>query len=504
MSLPELLASYGEKRVQQLVGLQRHQHDAFHVFLCYLAGAVLAKRNETNPIQKAEYWREGLLRLADSAGMDAWRLVVDDPAKPAFMQPPLLTADQKPTSVVTTPDELDVLQTAKNHDVKRARANWADVDTWIYSLISLQTMSGFMGRGNQGISRMNSGFGNRPIVEVIRTHNIGERWLDAVSRLLDHRHEVFQKPFGFKPDGMVLVWLAPWDGEQQLSLQELDPFYVEICRRVRLKGPLNSLSAMLYSANQQRIAAKQLAGVVGDAWLPIDETRAKMGKDGQLGGIKALTFPPTGITIEHLRSILFGDYVTHALQRPHPSWQNDLRLSVSVLVRGQGTTDGFYSKEVRIPRGKVSILFGSAPKRDWLGGLSRSGIDSASAMRNRVLKYAVFSYLQGAPDDVKWDQNYSSSVWTSIERRFESLWSDEYFPWLFSLTESESEDAALERWINILRQHGLQVIEEAVQVLPSHTGRQYQVKTAIRSRFWGAYFRTFPNMRGDDVGQSTV
>ena len=113
MSLPELLASYGEKRVQQLVGLQRHQHDAFHVFLCYLAGAVLAKRNETNPIQKAEYWREGLLRLADSAGMDAWRLVVDDPAKPAFMQPPLLTADQKPTSVVTTPDELDVLQTAK-------------------------------------------------------------------------------------------------------------------------------------------------------------------------------------------------------------------------------------------------------------------------------------------------------------------------------------------------------------------------------------------------------
>ena len=47
-SLPELLALLGEDRVDSLPGLQRHQEDAFHIFLCYLAGAVLD--HETNPV----------------------------------------------------------------------------------------------------------------------------------------------------------------------------------------------------------------------------------------------------------------------------------------------------------------------------------------------------------------------------------------------------------------------------------------------------------------------
>lgn len=38
LSLPALLAALAGDRVESLLGLQRHQEDAFHIFLCYLPG----------------------------------------------------------------------------------------------------------------------------------------------------------------------------------------------------------------------------------------------------------------------------------------------------------------------------------------------------------------------------------------------------------------------------------------------------------------------------------
>ena len=93
-----------------------------------------------------------------------WHLVVDDITKPAFMQAPARSqAGAKDyQNRVTTPDELDMLVTSKNHDLKSAVAQRASVDDWIFALITLQTMEGFGGAGNYGISRMNGGLGNRP------------------------------------------------------------------------------------------------------------------------------------------------------------------------------------------------------------------------------------------------------------------------------------------------------------------------------------------------------
>lgn len=89
MSLPALLAALGRDEVEHLPGLQRHQEDAFHVFLCCLAGAILSRRGDSDPVQPEEYWRSGLRGLAGEAGDDAWTLVVADVSRPAFMQPPL-------------------------------------------------------------------------------------------------------------------------------------------------------------------------------------------------------------------------------------------------------------------------------------------------------------------------------------------------------------------------------------------------------------------------------
>lgn len=236
VSLPELLALLGKDRVECLPGLQRHQEDAFHIFCCYLAGAVLLRAGKTSPKQTAEFWHEGIRTVTRQEGCEddsAWTLVVDDPTKPAFMQPPVsskavFTLNYKPKAA--TPDALDVLQTAKNHDVKSARSASGSAEGWCYALITLQTTIGYLGAGNWGIARMNSGVGSRPCVAWQQSLQPGARLLQDIPVLFSHRAKLLDEPYQYQRDGKVLLWLAVWDGEDSLSLRALDPFFLEIAR----------------------------------------------------------------------------------------------------------------------------------------------------------------------------------------------------------------------------------------------------------------------------------
>lgn len=495
MSLPALLAGLGEKSVHHLVGIQQYQYDAFHVFLCYLAGAVLARSGNQDPVQDEAFWLKGLLELAGNAGDDAWQLISDSDAQPAFMQPPLPEGERGASSIMTTPDQLDLLLTAKNHDLKQARATAPQIDTWIYALVNLQTMGGFGGQGNYGISRMNSGYGNRAIVELSRKRGAGQRWIDAVERLTEYRKYVLEESFGYDPTGLVLVWIKPWDGNTSLNLAELDPFYIEICRRIRLRGSGIIESAEFYPSGQPRIFAGELKGVVGDPWLPVDLKGINQGKKG---GLKALTFPPTGITAEHMRRLLFEDDLqTSVLQKPSPGWKDDLWLSASVLVRGQGITEGFHSWEVKIPEQKTMSIFKRSPDRDTLQKLSREAITSAATMQYRILKPAIYAYVLGAPEKLDLDDPYGNSAWTRASRQFEAQWSSEYFPWLFSVPELFDYGKEHRRWVDILQRKALRVLQEVEEGMAAHSGRQYRIRTEVRSRFWGGFYKNFEFMRRD-------
>lgn len=503
LSLPALLAALGDDRVHHLVGLQRHQADAFHVFLCYLAGAILARDGQTDPVQDEDYWRQRLRSLAGEAGDDAWRLVVPDLSRPAFMQPPLPGADHgklKPSAY--SADALDLLPTAKNHDLKQARAAHSHPDEWVYALISLQTMSGYFGRGNPGIARMNSGFGNRPIVELVRSRSLGQRWRDAVTRLLQHRQQVLADAFGYDPHGLVLVWLDPWDGRDSLPLRRLDPFHIEICRRVRLRSQDGHIRADTVPSESNRIAAKDLKGVVGDAWLPID---IGTGKGGRSGDEKALTISPQGLTPEVLRRLVFADGLRISpLQRPGDGWSGLLWLTVSVLVRGQGTTDGFHEREISIPPKVQARLFGPPAQREPLAQLSRAALEYAGLFEKRVLKPAVFQYLEGAPETVQLDRVSAQAWWQRFSGRFAALWADAYFPWLWSVPDPFVEEQVLTGWVKLLRDHGLTVLGEAMAAMPRRAGRHYRAQVRAERTFWGALYRTFPFVKEEAHAGTTT
>lgn len=487
VSLPELMTILGRESSVSLVGLQRHQADAFHVFLCCLAGAVLARAGERNPVQEEAFWREGLRALAGEAGDDAWTLVVDDLSRPAFMQPPIPASEHgrlKPKAA--TPDALDLLPTAKNHDIKQARAVRAYADEWIYALVSLQTMSGYLGRGNQGISRMNSGFGNRPVIEVVRALDPASRWRDAVPRLLRHRQTVLEtNPWRYAPDGLVLVWLREWDGRSALATEVLDPCYIEICRRVRLRGsdgPPSSAEAL--PADAPRIGAKHLNGVVGDAWLPIDVSGNEE---------KALTVAPQGLTAELLRRLLFADGLRMtALHRPDPDWEGPLWLCASVLVRGQGTTDGFHERHLHIPAEVRPRLFGPREVREPLAALARTAIEQAGAVQRRALRPAVFLLLEGAPETLRLDRDAIQAWWSRAARRFEALWATDYFPWLWRVPEDFDRDRWERDWARRLRDHALQVLGEAETTLPGRSGRRYRARVMAERLLRGAIRKSLP------------
>ena len=159
-SLPAIYAALMQDEVDAFPALRPHQRHAWHAFLAQLGALAIHSAGLNEPPDNAEEWRRILRDLTpDFPDDEPWHLVIDDITKPAFMQPPAGSDDRLKDykTPVPTPDGLDMLVLSKNHDIKSAVAAQAEADDWIFALVTLQTMEGYAGRGNYGISRMPSG-----------------------------------------------------------------------------------------------------------------------------------------------------------------------------------------------------------------------------------------------------------------------------------------------------------------------------------------------------------
>jgi CRISPR system Cascade subunit CasA len=496
LSLPSLLEALGNDEVESLHGLQRHQEDAFHIFLCYLAGAVLARALQTEPIQPETFWRDGLLALADG-DENAWTLVVEDPTKPAFMQAPVPKkadfAAFKPKA--ETPDELDVLQVTKNHDVKAQRARAADAETWAYSLVSLQTMTGLMGRGNYGITRMNSGTGSRLRVGAIYDAGIGAQWKFDVAKLLSHRASLLDSPWRYKDSGTVLTWLIPWDLKTPLSLSHLDPFYIEIARAIRLVPFGDGFHALSAGSEGKRIYSgeskqeKGCQGNVGDPWTPIVN-------DGR--EIKAWTVM-SRFSPKDLRDLMFGDDRLQMafMQKPdaaRASAAHFIKLSV-LAPGGMGKTNGFHEAMVRIPGKAAGLMSKPCPERDRLASRSKESLARAGEMQNRVLKPAVFSLLEAGPEKINFDKREVSAWVDQAAKHYTETWADGFFPWLWRSIDQTDDNQARLDWLEHLRDIAWAVLQDAITRLPLRSGRSYRSRVRAEGVFYGCLYKQFDDLK---------
>jgi CRISPR system Cascade subunit CasA len=468
VSLPGVLAALEADAVASFDGLQAHQEQAWYAFLVQLAAMIRARTDHSAGADAAD-WRDGCLALANG-NENAWHLVVADPTEPAFMQSPIPEGSLDEAgykSDIPSPSSLDVLVTSKNHDVKQTPIRHPRVEHWIYALITLQTMEGFLGRGNYGIARMNGGFGNRPLVGLAPGLSFGKRFRRDVDVLVQSHDQTTL----WDPEGrLMLLWTEPWDGskESAISPDECDPYVIEICRRIRFTEREGELTCWRANTKGQRLdVASSLSGQTGDPWTPIDK-----------GESKALTLGGSGFTYRKLADILGGDYrMPVALERAD-SEMSAMYVTARSLVRGQGKTEGLHRRDILVPGEATGFFAQGDPLRQKLAGISKQRVEMVDQVESSVLRPAVAALLTGGRKDETpdWDQ---VQPWIDA---FDARVNAVFFKKLWEATDLSKQEAQ-EVWARFLRTAAEEQFEDAVEAVPIPDLRKWRARSAARSIF---------------------
>ena len=471
------LAALAGDAVVSFPALRPHQRQPWHAFLVQVAALALHRAGTSDMPETAEGWRDLLLALTpDWSGGEAWALVVDDWARPALLQPPVTKASDKADykSEARTPDALDMLVTSKNHDLKSGRMAEARDDDWLFALVTLQTYEGFMGAGNFGVSRMNGGFGSRLAFGVRPSGRPGAAWRRDVLGLLAARAGIVDAHPGLADDGLGLLWLAPWDGKASRSFAGLDPFYVEICRRVRLGGELGARRARLAGSKAARIESRERTGRTGDPWAPV-----------LADGTKSVTPTAAGLGYRQMVRLLDPKTTVRpplAALRPSDA-EAGLALVASAVVRGQGKTEGFHERRIPVSaraRGLFNTLGGAF--LDRAGGVARARADAAGAMGG-CLRRGVFALLMGGADRMRLDDAATDRKAQGWMRLFDARVDAVFFDEAFWDAVAAPGGAQAEAWMVRLRTLARSVLDEAVEAAPRTQERRIKAEAQARDLF---------------------
>lgn len=514
-SLPKVYAVMMAEEVETFSALRPHQRHAWHAFLVQLGAMAMQRDGLDTPPSDSEGWLRIIRGLTpDYPDAEPWQLVVEDITKPAFFQPPALTKEREKDfkNTVATPDDLDMLVTSKNHDLKAEVAEQAHADYWIFALVTLQTMEGFGGSGNYGISRMNSGFGNRPAFSLAPSGGgPGAHVRRDIEALMEFRQEILDNNPHYPDDGgAALLWTLPWDGTSGEVMQpnRLDPLYVEVCRRIRLRldssGRIYGLRATSRAA---RIDGRNLKGRTGDPWTPINSKR-----DGV-----PLTLSAGGFNYKRVSDYLVsGDWGRSPLLRPTSKElrsPDPMQLVARAMVRGNGKTEGYHERVVEIGhkghRAKSAMLGGAASQE--LGEIAKSRIEQVGKTQ-RILSHAIQVFAaRGDSDSISQEHRNLARPWLS---RLDEIVDAGFFDDLQTEFEADASkrDSIRHRWLlndedrSGVINHARSLLHDATESLGCPSIYRYKARVNAEGLFEGRLRGNsgFPDLfrEGDEEGEA--
>jgi CRISPR type I-E/ECOLI-associated protein CasA/Cse1 len=476
-TLPDLFVAMTRDHVRDFPALRPHQRHPWHAFLVQLAAIALHQAGQDKPFATADEWRTALLALTPEDPDAAWCLV-SPVNRPAFMQAPEPSgsiSDWK--NVCTAADELDMLVTSKNHDLKASRMLGSTIEDWTYALISLQTQEGFLGAGNYGASRMNGGFASRCGIGIQPNGRWGKRWSRDLQVLLSNRKAVAEMHGFDTPNPLALIWVQPWDGTNSLSLASLDPWYIEICRRVRLIKT-DSIKARVIGSKTPRIAAKELNGVTGDPWMPVDVVAAK-----------ALTIGARGFDYKLASELLLGQkYTKPTAQTWLPTDDAEgVQLIAQGVARGQGKTEGYHERRIPVSRKVRQALL--TRQTDELAKLAEERIAAIGEVRKMLWTAITVLFGNGAKDEAGKDKEVSDTVKdraSVFTLPFEAECDAQFFIELSEEIEADDRDAIRSAWLETLADRAERVLRAAFVAGPRNGQLRYRAQSAAMSRLQAA------------------
>lgn len=494
VTLPGLLAALARDEVEGFRALRPHQGPSWHMFLVQLAALALRRSNRLDIPKDEDAWLTALRELTPGFPDDEpWQLVVDDWKKPAFLQPPVPDGVTLGNPVPTS-DALDLLITSRNHDLKQTIGRRGQPDDWVFALVSLQTGEGYGGAGNHGIARMNGGSSSRTMLTLAplpahsgkaMTPRPGARFLRDVTVLLEtYERELEQYDF-YSENGICLLWLAPWPEGEQLQLKDLDLWFIEVCRRVRLTMAAGALSGWKGTSKATRVNAKDMKGALGDPFAPVHKVENKsFTLSGGDFGYKTL-----------VDLLLSGNWLRPLLAQPGScdGEREPMALVAEALSRGNSKTEGFKSRILPI-EGKISRALG--PRREQLNELAKAQTEAVAKFDQAIGNSLALAAARG--DREKRGKGHYVHA-REARNRFGQAVDRIFFEHLWKRLEAqdagrEALDAEKLHWVRALYALSTDVFETALPTIPCTGIFRPRAETRARSAFTGFIRHHYPEL----------
>jgi len=469
VSLAELLGHHAGGRDVILTNCRMHQRMAVHAHLVQLA--CLAKRRHRSrvlPVDSAG-WVEALLSLTNGDATP-WELVPESNSVPGYMQPPAPDLDET-WNLKETPDSIDALNAAAAHHLKPKMIGKASLDHWAYSLISVQTQV------NTTNWMYPSGGRTPPLGRIFVGLTPGSNWGLRFQRDVKAWENVYDdlvRIYRYKPDGTALLWTLPV--AEMISLNDLDPLFIEVCRRIRLGGS-SPITARSTTWHQKPSAIKgqaklQMAGwLTGDIWTPLVKTK----EEDLLSPAK---IGPKGFTYDWLHEVIFkeGALACSAL-RHMPEDGVEPYLTAFGIARYQGKTFGVHQRSLRVPAHVAAIWTSQDPvaaqAKSDLGHLSSELVQMALKVRTKVLQPS----LAEIKDQAKSKRNILN---THIYEVFEAEVDARYVERLFQ--QGDPKDICRE-WGQELLNLAERVLNDGLRTIPLPTWSRLKWIARAKNRF---------------------
>lgn len=493
LSLPGVLAACLRDEVTSFPALRPHQAPFWHCFLVQLGALALHRSSIHSLPEDADTWSELLRTLTPDDTDDApWQLVVENGNRPAFLQPPEPEGIRY-TGEAKTADELDLLIGQKNHDLKEEGLRQDRPEDWIFALVTKQTGDGFNGAGNYGIARMNGGSSSRflmglaPLNDPTDVPRPGARLRHDIQLLLETREQQLRENQDLNypsTGGLALLWCVPWplDEAQGLPLQHLDIWFIEVCRRIRLREGAGALRAETGTSKKPRVDAGKYNGAVGDPWAPV-----------RVPEIKTMTLGEGDLNYERLSDLLFsGNWrLPFSLRGPKPKDGNDQwMLIVQAIGRGNSKTYGYHERMILLP--ETARRF-TPSEQEILRLLSQQLISDIREL-HRILRHAIAIAANDGRDDKPGKEDYGRARPWSL--RLDALADREFFEALWALLHARlsGEEDGVEQARHDYLRHLIQAADgflDQAALSTSASNFRHRALTRARRRFHGGIRNNF-------------
>lgn len=352
LTLPGVLAGLDDGDLAGFPELRPHQEAPWHAFLVHIAALAQRATDSRKPVD-APTWAARLLTLSRHHGADnqGWRLHVSSPSTPAVLQP--AAPGGLGWQTFATPDDgLDLLVNAKYHDRKFDLARRAQPEHWLYALVTVQACAGYDGPRLYHTARVNGAFASRtflgtaPVNAATGAVDVSAWWRRDVDLLLSMRPITAGDPAA-SSRRPALLWLVPWPEREQLSLSDLDPWFLDTPRRVRMScSTEGDLAVQRAGSVRPRLDSAGARGVTGDPWTAV---HAKEGKALALAG---------PLDDRRLLDLLFGrDWTPPPCVRwDPPDGSRQLAIFAHGLAKRDKKIIGHYRRLVAVPPAAAAVL----------------------------------------------------------------------------------------------------------------------------------------------------